>query len=382
MLTVSLVSNYNTFRNYKDEWDDLLSKSDADNIFLTYDWIDACLKHFHKTEEVLILNIFQDNKLVGIAPLVIMKKRCMGFAARMVCFIGTSISDRMDFIIDGNKNKEEIITLILDYLMKIKGRWDIVDLQEIAENTGTMKIIERYIENNKIMNIIGPQAKSFFIELNKNKDFIFQKYSTRLRKRLRKNKLHDMNFKAERHMNGDINAESLFSTISDIERYSWKGEGQCGIFSKRKGRCFHEQIFNKFSNNKWLDVAILSINSKPAAYIYNYLYKQKSYNYNIAFDKKYYNFSPGVILMMWMLKDSASKDISEFDFIRGEGSWKKRFTETFRIHDRVKIFNEIFFSKHLYCFQAKIKPWLKKIKIVHIMWKILKDGINAFKDRR
>ena len=164
MLTVSLVSNYDTFRNCKDEWDDLLSKSDADNIFLTYDWIDACLKHFHKTEEVLILDIFQDNKLVGIAPLVIMKKRCMGFAVRMVCFIGTSISDRMDFIIDGNK--EEIITLILGYLMKIKRRWDIIDLQEIAENTDTMKIIQRYIENNKIMNIIGPETRSFFIALN------------------------------------------------------------------------------------------------------------------------------------------------------------------------------------------------------------------------
>lgn len=379
MLTVSSVSNYGTFRNCKDEWDDLLSKSDTDYVFLTYDWIDACVKHFHKTGELLIVNVFHDNKLVGIAPLVIMKKRYMVFTVKVVCFIGTGISDRMDFIIDGNK--EEIITLILDYLMKIKRRWDIVDLQEIAESTGTMKIIQRYIKNNKIMNIIGPQARSFFIEFNKNKNVIFQKYSTRLCRRLRKNKLTSLNFKVERHMDGDINAQNLFSTISNIERYSWKGEGQCGIFSKRESKCFHKQIFDKFSNNKWLDVAILNIDAKPAAYIYNYLYKRKSYNYNIAFDKKYYNFSPGVILMMWMLKDSASKDISEFDFIRGDGLWKRRLTETFRIHDRVKIFNDAFFPKYLYYFQAELKPCLKKIKVVYMIGKTLKGGINVFKGR-
>ena len=380
MLIVSQVSSYDTFRNCKDKWDGLLSKSDADNIFLTYDWIDACLRHFHKKEEMLILNVFHDNKLVGIAPLVIIKKRYAWFTVKIVSFIGTSVSDRMDFIIDGNK--EEIITLMLDYLMKIKRRWDIVDLQEITEGTGTMKIIERYMGNNKIMNIIGPQAKSFFIELSRNKDFIFQKYSTRLRKRLRKNKLTDLNFKTERHANGDINADNLFSTMSNIEKHSWKDEDQCGIFLKRESECFHKQIFDRFSNNKWLDVAILSINAKPVAYIYNYLYKQKSYNYNIAFDKKYYNFSPGVILMMWMLKDSASKDISEFDFIRGDALWKRRLTETFRIHDRVKFFNDTFFSKRLYYLQTKIKPGLKKIKIVYIIWKILKEGINVFKGKR
>ena len=86
--------------------------------------------------------------------------------------------------------------------------------------------------------------------------------------------------------------------------------------------------------------------------------------------------------MMWMLKDSASKDISEFDFIRGDALWKRRLTETFRIHDRVKIFNDAFFPKYLYYFQTKLKPCLKKIKVVYMIWKTLKDGINVFKGRR
>src|SRR3989338_1398324 len=103
MLKISRISNYNEFKIYSERWQDILSRSKISNVFLTYDWIGACIKHFHEHDRLLILNVFDNERLVGIAPLMIKKYKWFGLPVKTVFFIGTSISDRMDFILDGNK---------------------------------------------------------------------------------------------------------------------------------------------------------------------------------------------------------------------------------------------------------------------------------------
>ena len=117
------ISDYNKFSESKAEWEDLLSRSKVDNVFLTHDWIDGCVRHFYADERLLILNVFDGDNLVGIAPLIIKRDKYFGLPLKTVCFIGTSISDRMDFILDGNK--EEVISFIFDYLISMKKEWDV-----------------------------------------------------------------------------------------------------------------------------------------------------------------------------------------------------------------------------------------------------------------
>ena len=142
MLKIVRISDYSEFKDCKDRWEDLLSRSHADNIFLTYDWIDACIRHFFNKEKLLILNIYDDDKLAGIAPLMIRRHKYFGFPVKSVCFIGTGISDRMDFILYGDK--EEIVTVAMGYLMGIKSEWDFIDLEEIPGHRGTAEAIQRY----------------------------------------------------------------------------------------------------------------------------------------------------------------------------------------------------------------------------------------------
>ena len=142
-MKIEEVSDYKRFQDYKAEWEGLLSRSDVDNIFLTHDWIDSCIKHFYRNDRLLILNVSNGGRLVGIAPLVIRRDRYFGLPVKTISFIGTSISDRMDFILDGDK--EEIIALIFDYLLSMKEDWDIIDLQEFPEYTGNIKAVERCV---------------------------------------------------------------------------------------------------------------------------------------------------------------------------------------------------------------------------------------------
>ena len=367
------ISDYNKFINSKTEWEDLLSRSKVDNIFLTHEWIDSCIKYFYANEKLLILNIFNGNNLVGIAPLVIKKGGYFGLPVKTVSFIGTSISDRMDFILDGDK--KEIIKVIFDHLMSIKKEWDLIDLQELSEYAGNLEYVESYIKEKGFINIIGPVKKSFFIDFDKDKDFFVQKFSKKLESRLKKikNKGISLNLEFQRHTNGDINADEIFLKAQAIEDKSWKGKKQSGIFSKDNTRSFHREILGKFSRNKWIDFSILALDKEPVAYIYNYLYGGRSYNYSVAFDKKHSVISAGTMLMLWALKESGSRGISEFDFARGEDSWKTKLTQNFREHNRIRIFKDEAYSRVLHMLQSRIMPCFKNIKILHSIWVKIKD---------
>ena len=180
----------------------------------------------------------------------------------------------------------------------------------------------------------------------------------------------------ERYAGCGILGDKVFSELNAIENRSWKGDGRSGIFSNPASLGFHKEIFSKFSNNGYLDLSILNLGSRPIAYIYNYLYEKRSYNYSIAFDKKYSRLSPGTLLMLWALADSSSRDIEEFDFARGEGDWKARFTGDFRMHDRIRIFKNTVYSRFLYYLQSGIMPYMKRIKPVYNLWMKLKGWLG------
>ena len=330
---------------------------------MSYEWIDSCIRHFCNSDKLLVLNVFNDKRLIGIAPLIIRRYKNYGFPMRSVCFIGTEMSDRMDFIIDGDR--ENVVALIMGYLVKMRKDWDAIDLREISEDTGTMKIVKEWVEKKKIKTILGTPKKSFFIGFNENRELLLQKFSKRFKKKFRyiNNKLTNLKLDFEGCVENNGRKDKLFSDMCLIEEKSWKGRAGLGIFSKEVKRNFHMEIFERFSRNKWVNVSILILNEKPIAYTYNYLYCQTLYSYNHAFDETYSDISPGTMLMLWTLKDFTSRDISEFDFVKGEESYKARFTNSFRMHHQIRIFNNRFYPKFLYYLQKKLIPYMKKNKV-------------------
>lgn len=376
MLKIVRISDYSGFKDYKDRWNDLLSRSRADNIFLTYEWIDACVRHFFNEEKLLILNVYDGDRLTGIAPLMIRSYKYFGLPVRSVCFIGTGISDRMGFIIEGER--ENILGAIMDYLMGIKSEWDFIDLEEIPERPDDIRLMEGYLAERRIISMLGPAKKAFYITMDKAKEGASQDFSKKFRRKLTKvnNKWHGLNLSFERYAGAGASAGAVFPELNAIEDRSWKGDERSGIFSDPASLGFHKEIVSKFSNNGYLDLSILNLGSRPIAYIYNYLYGKRSYNYSIAFDKKYSRLSPGTLLMLWALADSSSRDIEEFDFARGEGDWKARFTEDFRMHDRVRVFKNTAYSRFLYYLQSGIMPYMKRRKSIYNLWMKLKGRLG------
>lgn len=376
MLKIFEISSYERFKELKEAWDNLSLKSMADNIFLSYDWIDTYIKHFGKDARILILNVYKDNMLVGIAPLMIKRFTYCGLpSARILCFIGMDIADRLDFIIDGDRR--EILAAMLDYAIRLDKEWDFADFHGLADYTNTFEIIEDWLCNIKMPNISGPLEKYFYINFNGKKDFFSWKFSKRFYRRLKKinNRNYCLELEFRRHIDDlkDGKETKLFADIDTIKSHSYRGMKGKSIFSRENVRNFHREIFSRFLKNGWIDLLLLRSNNRPIAFMYNYFYNGRIYNYSMEFDKRYSFISPGTMLMYWAIKDSAERRcMMEFDFIKGEELWKTRFTAEYRIHGRIRIFKNSFYSRLLY-YLSKVIFYLRRNKFIYSIWNKLKE---------
>lgn len=372
MLKIKEISGYEEFMAMKDAWSDLMSKSNADNLYLTHDWIDSYIRNCCNGDKLVMLTVFDDSVLIGIAPLMIRKYSFMGITVKSVCFIGTGGSDRMDFIIGASK--EKCILSIMDYLMNISKDWDFLDFQEILGYSGTAETMEKWGNFRKLKFISTFRDKTFFINLNSDADFLLNKVSKKLDTKMRKlNKKVRGNLEFRRYMPNELK-ESFFSDIQFIAKRSWKAEKQKSIFLKEKVKDFHRELFSGFAKSGYLDVSILRLDNTPIAYIYNFLYNDRLYNYSIDFNNRYSHISPGSILMLWIIKDSVSRGVKEIDFGRGEEEWKKRLTQDFRMHAKVRIFNDSFYGKSLYLIYSGIE-FIKRHRLIY---KILRKVKQRF----
>ncbi|MGD9161561.1 MAG: GNAT family N-acetyltransferase, partial [Desulfobacteraceae bacterium] len=70
----------------------------------------------------------------------------------------------------------------------------------------------------------------------------------------------------------------------------------------------------------------------------------------------------GVQIMYRAIEYAFKEGYKEFDFLKGDESYKKKYSEVFRENRRVQFYTRGLRSSILYIYHGKIKPLRKKLK--------------------
>jgi CelD/BcsL family acetyltransferase involved in cellulose biosynthesis len=362
MTQIHEINTIEEFRNLKEEWNELLARSSSDTIFLRHEWLFTWWEVFGKDKNLFILVVRENEKIVGIAPLMIVKTKLNLFPVRAVKFIGEKESDRADFIIESDS--KYAIEAIVSYLINNSYRWDIVWLKEILEDSAMVNRLQAYLSKNGLKLWQGICSICPYISLDNNWNEFWKSLKPSLKRNLRNRnrRLSEKGeVKFERYNNGS-NVNDLLSQAIYIERKSWKGSDNIGIFHSEDHKVFHKRFADISRKQDWFDLSFLSIDSNKISFHYGFKYKNKFLSYNTSYDPLYSKESPGVILMHFMLQDFFREGIAELDLLNGEQSYKLDWTSNIRQHIQFMIFKKSFYSHILYRYQATLKPLMKKIK--------------------
>lgn len=307
------------------EWDNLLRRSHADNVFFTWEWVTAWWQHFGSAYRLWVLALrTDDGSLRGVAPLMVARKRLPGgLTYRQLLFIGSgrAAPDHLQFItLPGD---EDAVELLAKGVMTRPG-WDLLQLESVPPNSATLTALRRHIPARwqQIGTLSCP-----FIHLPAD----WETLRLRLGKNQRRNIKRYDRYLAEAGagpvqygiIGHDAAAVSAsVTTLARLHQAVQQEQGHAGAFSDLRMLPFQQTVAARFLQRGWLRIYWLRLGNKPIALMYCFHYGARLSFYMTGYDLAWSRFGPGRQLIAFALQQCVADGVQVFDFLRGDEAYK------------------------------------------------------------
>jgi CelD/BcsL family acetyltransferase involved in cellulose biosynthesis len=323
--------HYNNFEDLTDhqpDWNSLLTKSAGCNPFLTFEYQQTWWKtrgggEWSQDSELLIIAGFEDDRLVGIAPLF-RSNNLEGKPALM--FVGAiEVSDFLDFIVLSS-HTAEFISGLLNFLTSEQNfpYWEILDLYNLLGDSPSLQVLKNEAERRGWTHQQTHLQPAPYISLPDNYDTYLASIDKKQRHEIRR-KLRNID---QRFLESQLYiAEDPAKLDADIESF-------IAMMAQDPNKqafltpTMRQHIYNTAKiafEQGWLHLAFLMLDGKKAAANLSFNFGGRLWLYNSGWEWDFRDYSPGWVLLAHLIKWSIENGLTEFDFMRGNENYKYKF---------------------------------------------------------
>lgn len=319
-ITTHCVTGMDGWHAISRDWSNLLVKSSASTLFLSWEWLyswaEICMG---VNRQLFILTFYEKDTLIGVAPFYLLKRKFGLFFISELRFLGTpeSGTDYLDILIQKGREKEVSNTLY-DYLHG-EGRscWDQLHLSDIrADSLFLLHFMNRLDEEGRYAEL-KRSAYCPAVQLPDTEDEFYSMLSPSWRKTFKR---------AVRVSNRDYE-------VSHVVFDGYEVEGQLEVFFQiyeEKGGHSSEPLHSILKNTlgKCADTVpfqldFLFLDGELVAALLSFKWNQTFSSYLIAVDKQYNpKISLGGLLYGTSIKNAIVSGFKQYDFLKGDELYK------------------------------------------------------------
>jgi CelD/BcsL family acetyltransferase involved in cellulose biosynthesis len=310
----------------KQEWTELLIKSEDATPFQSWEWNYAFVSDFKPSEKLKIIAGYnKQNKLIGIAPMQISSRFALGI--KVLEFIGNGESDYLDFLVE-EEYKSSFITILFNFLEECND-WTMLNFLSIRENT--KKLIGEQICTEVTIETVCP----FVIlpsTMKEYEDIVHKRELNSVKRQLRK--LLPQNRVAYMVSNSPENLKENMDYFVDLHQKRHNSKGERGIFHSKTRKERFYKISKLMCEAGLLNMEFLKIDSTIAAANFILVLNKKKYNYLSGMHPEFSQFKPGKLLIYYMIEHAIKNEYSVYDFLQGSEQYKYYWT-----NKEIKLYN-------------------------------------------
>jgi len=309
----------------KREWNLLLAQSAVDTPFLKYGYQRAWWQYKGGGEwprsELRIITARENGHLIGIAPLFIGERN----GEKEIHFVGgVEISDYLDFIVQPQYSEAfitGIFELIKEENAQFPGR---IHLFNIPDNSPSLQIMRKIGESEDWSVEIETAAHTPVITLSNEWDTYLAGINKKQRHEIRR-KLRRVS-ESEDDVSWHITTEKIMldQDIADFLQLMELDEEKKRFLTGDMRKQMAAIIQWAFDAGH-LQLSFLTINGEKAAGYLCFDYRNRIWVYNSGFRPDYQTYSPGWILLSYLIQHAVRTGKTHFDFMRGDETYKYRF---------------------------------------------------------
>lgn len=296
----------------RDEWNELLSGSHADCLFLTWEWTASWWRHLGNDRTLHVIEVRERNRLIGLAPFTILNGRVEFMGS------GTVGSDYLDLIVRRESEQEVIDAMArnletLGHQLRLSHFLPGSAVYQLAERLRTRgyRVFDRRINVCPFMTLAGQNWDSFLATLGR-------RHRENIRRRIRKLPA-DASFR--RTATQEEVRKNLTSLIS-LHNQRWDTRGGSDALRDGPVQEFHREFAALAFDRGWLRLYVLHLGDQPAAAVYAFNYKGTSLYYQAGVAPEYSGMSLGLVALGLSIQDALEEGAVEYDFLHGDEEYK------------------------------------------------------------
>lgn len=319
-LQFELISAPERFEALQYEWNNLLPGNATNEVFLTWEWQSTWWQAYQPGDLFVITARDEAGKLVGIAPWF-----CEA-GSRVIRPIGcVEVTDYLDSIIRPDLRKA-FFAGVAEILLEQRATYSRICLCNTPATSPTLEEFTPLLAAYGFETEIRQQEVCPVIVLPSD----FETYLGQLDKKQR----HEARRKLRR-------AEASESRVSwyiagpehdledEIERFARlmaaSHTAKSAFLQDPQNAAFFHAIIPRMALCGWLQLAFMTVNDEPAAAYLNFDYDNRILVYNSGLDSERFGaLSPGIVLLLHLIRDAIEKRRTVFDFLRGDEEYKFR----------------------------------------------------------
>ncbi len=301
---------YHQWEKLPEEANVLFAECEQQSLFYSRVWLETLSEYaLAKSQTLLLACVVENNNFKAILPM----KQC---AQNGLSALSTNFTSQFSLLVANSHSQVAIISCLVDGLVQMSV--NSLQLDPIDSADSNMSGL------CKVMCARGYQGYDYFKFYNWSHFLNGQSFDEYMAARPAtvRNTIDRKRRKLEREHDYDIRLYQdrfLDQAINDYQEVyikSWKANE---VYSD-----FTPNLVKNLSRQGWLRMAILYINSQPAAAQIWFVVHAKAYIYRLVFDEKWRTYSPGSILTHYLLHHVIEKDkVLLIDFLVGNERYKQ-----------------------------------------------------------
>ena len=327
------------------EWNNLLAKSAIHVPFLRHEFLSGWWQTLGGGEwpngELHIVTARNNNALLGIAPLFFTTNRD-GLPALML--LGSiEISDFLD-VITPDEHVETFFNGLLDHLEATSPEWRILDWYNILSDSPTLAALDAAANRKGWKYVQEPYLPCPYILIPGDWErYLVEQVEKKQRHEIRRKMRRIEEFNTAAEQNGSLVGWYIVEDGGQLEAEVdaflalMEQDPKKARFLTPPMRAAFQSTAHVAFDNGWLQLAFMTVGGEKAAGYFNFDYDNRIWVYNSGIDYRFREYSPGWVLLGYLLQWANEHKHTAFDFMRGDEDYKYKFGAVNRQVLRVQV---------------------------------------------
>jgi len=335
--TVRVLTTQAELAALRTDWTTLLTRTSTANVFLTFEWLSTWCHYYGAGAQLCILAAYERDELIGLAPLVIQDRRLAGVRLfRRVAFLGNGLSDRLDMLLAPGAERVVLEAFVSHLRLQ---RWDVLDLQDVPEDSPTAKLLPQIAEcpgarvevsQQSICPVVtfrgdtAGQFASFGRHLRQNIGY----YGRRLRRR------HEVAIDV---VHGGPQLTEHLDGFTRVYRKAFADRPDTHEVISDRFAAFRRDAAVRLAEHGHLMLTLLRLDRVVVAGELCFPFRATCYRYNCCYDPAWKDEHLGTVLLWETMRAAIDIGCREYDFLRGDEPYKFQWGAQPRRHVRIRV---------------------------------------------